>query len=157
MQVVPQGHDFHRAQAAPVPVPSAPSVATAAAGADFSRPNVIFDGKRMRKPVHRRTVDYSSTVVRYIQTRMWQRDVRDAPVLQPCSAAAIDLLPTVAYPDNPATSFTTKFVHPSTNKVRCSINRVLVISPRDQYVCTYPSTSDVQHAKQQSGSAPYFF
>jgi hypothetical protein len=24
-------------------------------------------GKRMRKPVHRRTVDYSSTVVRYIQ------------------------------------------------------------------------------------------
>jgi hypothetical protein len=44
MQVVPQGHDFHRAQAAPVPVPSAPSVATAAAGADFSRPNVIFDG-----------------------------------------------------------------------------------------------------------------
>jgi hypothetical protein len=67
MQVVPQGHDFHRAQAAPVPVPSAPSVATAAAGADFSRPNVIFDGKRMRKPVHRRTVDYSSTVVRYIQ------------------------------------------------------------------------------------------
>jgi hypothetical protein len=122
----------------------------------------------MRKPVHRRTVDYSSTVVRYIQvfffpplslqkschgkmccrqeeylsscsalfwlmvdfvffvsmisespndspilkglnkwqgkmvtknetllmvlqTRMWQRDVRDAPVLQPCSAAAIDV------------------------------------------------------------------
>ncbi len=44
MQVVPQGHDFHRAQAAPVPVPSAPSVATAAAGADFSRANVIFDG-----------------------------------------------------------------------------------------------------------------
>lgn len=39
----------------------------------------------------------------------------------------IQMLPTVAYADNPATSFTTKFVHPSTNKVRCSINRVLVI------------------------------
>ncbi len=130
---------------------------------------VLDVGKRMRKPVHRRTVDYSSTVVRYIQvfpppsglplqkschgkmccrqeaylsscsalfslmvdfvffvsmisespndspilkglnkwqvkmvtknesllmvlqTRMWQRDVRDAPVLQPCSAAAIDV------------------------------------------------------------------
>jgi hypothetical protein len=28
---------------------------------------VLDVGKRMRKPVHRRTVDYSSTVVRYIQ------------------------------------------------------------------------------------------
>ncbi|CAM6082730.1 unnamed protein product [Calypogeia fissa] len=93
---------------------------------DFgSRPNQIFDGKRMRKPVHRRTVDYSSTVVQYLQVRMWQRDVRDRHILQPTPSAAVDLLPTVAYPDNPSTSFATKFVHPSTNKVRCSINRVL--------------------------------
>jgi polyadenylation factor subunit 2 len=70
-------------------------------------------------------VTKNESLLMVLQTRMWQRDFRDAPVLQPCSAAAIDLLPTVAYPDNPATSFTTKFVHPSTNKVRCSINRVL--------------------------------
>ncbi|XP_024399411.1 flowering time control protein FY isoform X2 [Physcomitrium patens] len=114
-----QGHDYLRAP----PVPAA--TAASAAPAEFGRPNVIFDGKRMRKPVHRRTVDYSSTVVRYIQNRTWQRDCRDAPALQPTSAAVVDMLPTVAYPDNPATSFTTKFVHPSTNKVRCSINRVL--------------------------------
>lgn len=117
-----QGHDYLRAP----PVPAA--TAASAAPAEFGRPNVIFDGKRMRKPVHRRTVDYSSTVVRYIQNRTWQRDCRDAPALQPTSAAVVDMLPTVAYPDNPATSFTTKFVHPSTNKVRCSINRVLVNS-----------------------------
>ncbi|KAL3699938.1 hypothetical protein R1sor_017960 [Riccia sorocarpa] len=102
------------------------TASTASQSGDFgSRPNVIFDGKRMRKPVHRRTVDYSSTVVRYLQVRMWQRDVRDAHILQPTPAASADLLPAVAYPDNPSTSFATKFVHPSTNKVRCSINRVL--------------------------------
>ncbi|CAN6444029.1 unnamed protein product [Victoria cruziana] len=37
----------------------------------------------------------------------------------------LQLLPPIAYPDNPATSFATKFVHASTNKNRCSINRVL--------------------------------
>lgn len=83
------------------------------------------DGKRVRKPVHRRTVDYTSTAVRWIQTRMWQRDWRDSTVLQPTPLAAIDLLPSVAYADCPATSFATKFVHASTNKVRCSINKVL--------------------------------
>eukprot|EP01018_Ginkgo_biloba_P037261 Gb_40875 [translate_table: standard] len=84
-----------------------------------------FAAKRVRKVVHRRTVDYTSTVVRYMQIRMWQRDVRDSTVLQPTPVAAVDMLPSVAYPDNPATSFATKFVHASTNKNRCSINRVL--------------------------------
>ena len=36
------------------------------------------------------------------------------------------MLPTVAYSDNPSTSFAAKFVHTSLNKNRCSINRVLV-------------------------------
>jgi hypothetical protein len=27
-----------------------------------------------------------------LQTRMWQRDVQDASVLQPCSASAVDVL-----------------------------------------------------------------
>lgn len=35
------------------------------------------------------------------------------------------MLPTVAYSDNPSTSFAAKFVHTSLNKNRCSINRVL--------------------------------
>ncbi|CAK9263140.1 unnamed protein product [Sphagnum jensenii] len=112
MQFVQQGHNFHRPLAV-VPVPPAPP-STPAVGADFnSRPkDVIFDGKWMQKPIHHRTVDYSSTVVCYIQ------------VFCKCSSA-VDLLPTVAYPDKPATSFTTEFIHPSTNKVPCLINRVL--------------------------------
>ncbi|XP_020594753.1 flowering time control protein FY-like, partial [Phalaenopsis equestris] len=35
------------------------------------------------------------------------------------------MLPTVACADNPSTSFAAKFVHASTNKNRCSINKVL--------------------------------
>ncbi|XP_071690163.1 flowering time control protein FY isoform X2 [Rutidosis leptorrhynchoides] len=60
-----------------------------------------------------------------MQTRLWQRDSRDRTILQPTPAAAIDMLPTVAYSDNPSTSFAAKFVHTSLNKNRCSINRVL--------------------------------
>ncbi|OVA07847.1 WD40 repeat [Macleaya cordata] len=84
-----------------------------------------FAAKRVRKLVQRRAVDYTSTVVRYMQIRMWQRASRDRTVLQPTPAAAIDMLPTIAYADNPSTSFAAKFVHASTNKNRCSINRVL--------------------------------
>ncbi|XP_042065969.1 flowering time control protein FY-like [Salvia splendens] len=81
--------------------------------------------KRMRKIGQRRAVDYTSTVVRYMQIRMFQRDSKDRTVLQPTPAAAIDMLPTVSYLDNPSTSFAAKFVHTSLNKNRCSINRVL--------------------------------
>ncbi|KAL8214638.1 hypothetical protein R6Q57_004087 [Mikania cordata] len=84
-----------------------------------------FAAKRMRKIGQRRAVDYTSTVVRYMQTRLWQQDSQDRTVLQPTPAAAIDLLPTVAYSDNPSTSFAAKFVHTSLNKNRCSINRVV--------------------------------
>ncbi|GFQ04942.1 flowering time control protein fy [Phtheirospermum japonicum] len=84
-----------------------------------------FAAKRMRKIGQRRAVDYTSTVVRYMQIRMFQRDSRDRTILQPNPAAAIDMLPNVAYLDNPSTSFATKFVHTSLNKNRCSINRVL--------------------------------
>ncbi|KAI3802343.1 hypothetical protein L1987_30474 [Smallanthus sonchifolius] len=46
--------------------------------------------KRMRKIGHRRAVDYTSTVVRYMQTCLWQQDSRDRTVLQPTPAVAID-------------------------------------------------------------------
>ena len=50
-----------------------------------------FGGKRMRKHTQRRAVDYTSTVVRYIQARTWQRDSRDMTSLQPTPAAAVDV------------------------------------------------------------------
>ncbi|KAI3876860.1 hypothetical protein MKW92_035909 [Papaver armeniacum] len=60
-----------------------------------------------------------------MEIRAWQRDSRDRTVLQPAPPAAFDMLPTIAYTDNPSTSFAAKFVHASTNKNRCSINCVL--------------------------------
>ncbi|XVE86165.1 hypothetical protein DITRI_Ditri18aG0013900 [Diplodiscus trichospermus] len=53
-----------------------------------------FAAKRMRKLTQRRAVDYTSTVVRYMQIRMWQWDSRDRTTLQPTPAAAIDWTPT---------------------------------------------------------------
>ena len=46
-------------------------------------------------------------------------------MLQPTSAAMLDFLPPAAYPHLPATSFATKFVHVSTNKIRTAVNAVL--------------------------------
>ncbi|KAG5539210.1 hypothetical protein RHGRI_019691 [Rhododendron griersonianum] len=105
--------DYHLQQLAP---PSHPP---------YDAQGDSFAAKRIRKSGQRRAVDYTSTVVRYIQIRMFQRDSRDRTVLQPTPAAAIDMLPAVAYSDNPSTSFAAKYVHTSLNKNRCSINRVL--------------------------------
>ncbi|CAA6669002.1 unnamed protein product [Spirodela intermedia] len=97
-----------------------------------------YAAKRMRKLVQRRAVDYTSTVVRYLQVRMWQKDARDRTVLQPTPAASVDVR-ICSYPAKLDLSrelvdisakkrgriFATKFVHASTNKNRCTINRVL--------------------------------
>uniref|UniRef100_A0A0C9RQ84 TSA: Wollemia nobilis Ref_Wollemi_Transcript_3071_3189 transcribed RNA sequence n=1 Tax=Wollemia nobilis TaxID=56998 RepID=A0A0C9RQ84_9CONI len=119
-----QSGDYHRGQ----PMRQ-PSMMSSNVSGDYSLHGDGLAAKRVRKVVHRRTVDYTSTVVRYMQVRNWQRDVRDSTVLQPTPVAAVDMLPPVAYPDNPATSFATKFVHASMNKNRCSINRVVWTPP----------------------------
>ncbi|CAL2237538.1 unnamed protein product [Prunus armeniaca] len=133
-----QGGEFHRGPPPQAPMMRQPSASSTNMAPEYHHPSGPapplppydahpdgFAAKRMRKLTQRRAVDYTSTVVRYMQIRMWQRDARDRTVLQPTPAAAIDMLPTVAYSDNPSTSFAAKFVHTSLNKNRCSINRVL--------------------------------
>jgi hypothetical protein len=71
-----------------------------------------------RKPVQRRTIDHSATAVRHVESRVYQKNLWDNEMLQPTSGAMLDFLPPVAYAHLPATSFATKFVHVSTNKVR---------------------------------------
>ncbi|KAG5227704.1 flowering time control protein [Salix suchowensis] len=141
-QQPPPGGDFHRGPPPPTMMRQPSASSTNLSPLDYHHhhppqaapgpphPNYEghgdgYGGKRMRKLTQRRAVDYTSTVVRYIQTRMWQRDSRDRTILQHTPAAAIDVLPTVAYSDNPSTSFAAKFVHTSLNKNRCSINQVL--------------------------------
>ncbi|KAL1419387.1 hypothetical protein MTO96_005123 [Rhipicephalus appendiculatus] len=50
-----------------------------------SMQSIEFDGKRLRKAVARKTVDYNTAVVEYLENRVWQRDYRDARALQPDS------------------------------------------------------------------------
>jgi polyadenylation factor subunit 2 len=83
----------------------------------------IFDGKRLRKRVQRKTVDYFGSVLRYIESRPWMKNPRK----ESCRLAAhfnyyLQLLPPAAYPSTPANAICTKYVHTSLNKNRHPIN-----------------------------------
>lgn len=101
-----------------------------------------FDGKRLRKSVMRKTVDYNASVIKalevrnafcsklilliqmsasYFQNRVWQRDPRDRRALQPENSYIPDLMPPSSYLDNPTNAITTRFVKTATNKMRCPI------------------------------------
>uniref|UniRef100_A0A0K2TIQ6 Wdrepeat proteinlike [Tribolium castaneum] n=1 Tax=Lepeophtheirus salmonis TaxID=72036 RepID=A0A0K2TIQ6_LEPSM len=82
-----------------------------------------FDGKRPRKSLMRKTVDYNASFLRMLEQRVWQRGDRrdDRRALQPDIIYYPELLPPMEYPDNPANSVTTKFVKTATNKMRCPI------------------------------------
>ena len=90
---------------------------------------LTYDGKRLRKAVVRRTIDYSTGLCRYLDNARLNghRLVHpaDRPVIQPSIHHVIDLLPALAYDHvSPVTSVPLKFVHTSSNKVRCPINCV---------------------------------
>jgi len=80
-----------------------------------------FDGKRLRKSVMRKTVDYNSAIIAAIENRLWQRDYRDRRALQPDVMYYPDMMPPPSYPDNPINCVTTRFVKTATNKMRCPI------------------------------------
>jgi len=80
-----------------------------------------FDGKRPRKSVMRKTVDYNSSFMGMIERRVWQRDFRDKRALQADVLHYPTLLPPVDAPENPTNAVTTKFVKTATNKMRCPV------------------------------------
>ncbi|CAH1115607.1 unnamed protein product [Psylliodes chrysocephalus] len=80
-----------------------------------------FDGKRLRKSVMRKTVDYNSAIIKELENRVWQRDYRDRRAMQPDPMYYPDLMPPPSYPDNPINCVTTRFVKTATNKMRCPI------------------------------------
>lgn len=82
---------------------------------------LTFDGKRMRKAVNRKTIDYNPTVIRYLENRLWQRDHRDNRAIQPDAACYNELVPPLGMLSNPMNAVTTKFVRTSTNKVKCPV------------------------------------
>uniref|UniRef100_A0A1A7YYS2 pre-mRNA 3' end processing protein WDR33 n=1 Tax=Iconisemion striatum TaxID=60296 RepID=A0A1A7YYS2_9TELE len=82
---------------------------------------LTFDGKRMRKAVNRKTIDYNPSVIRYLENRLWQRDHRDFRAIQPDAGCYNDLVPPLGMLSNPMNAVTTKFVRTSTNKVKCPV------------------------------------
>lgn len=80
-----------------------------------------FDGKRLRKSVMRKTVDYNSCITKMLENRVWQRDWRDRAALQPDMLYVPELQPPSAYPDNASNAITTRFVKSATNKMRCPV------------------------------------
>ncbi|XP_072896727.1 pre-mRNA 3' end processing protein WDR33 isoform X1 [Hemitrygon akajei] len=82
---------------------------------------LTFDGKRMRKAVNRKTIDYNPSVIKFLENRVWQRDHRDLRAIQPDSAYYNDLVPPMGMLHNPMNAVTTKFVRTSTNKVKCPV------------------------------------
>ncbi|MPC27876.1 pre-mRNA 3' end processing protein WDR33 [Portunus trituberculatus] len=87
----------------------------------FKTPDGEFDGKRLRKSVMRKTVDYNCSVTNMLESRVWQRDERDRPALQADVCYASEMLPPTAHPLNPINAVVTKFVRTSTNKAKCPI------------------------------------
>ncbi|KAI0093825.1 WD40-repeat-containing domain protein [Irpex rosettiformis] len=83
------------------------------------------DGRPVKKVRPRRTVDYGGPMGRWTLLRKMRSQTTYAPYLRPAPPYIIDLLPPKAYPDNYSTSLCTKFVHTSTNKIRCPVNCVV--------------------------------
>lgn len=58
------------------------SIAQSASGARGG--GIVYDGKRMRKPVVRKTVDYNATISKHLHGRLYRRDWRQRPFHTPC-------------------------------------------------------------------------
>ncbi|OQR76731.1 pre-mRNA 3' end processing protein WDR33-like [Tropilaelaps mercedesae] len=80
-----------------------------------------FDGKRLRKAVARKTVDYNASLSDWIMSRVWQRDHRDAPAPQPDPSYQLRLPPPAGLTHSPVNAVTTKFVRAATNKMKCPV------------------------------------
>lgn len=82
---------------------------------------ITFDGKRMRRAVYRKTVDYNTSVINYLEKRVWQRDYRDLRALEPDSLYAREMLPPPGLMHTPMNCVATKFIRTSSNKIRCPL------------------------------------
>ncbi|KAK2460662.1 hypothetical protein APHAL10511_007132 [Amanita phalloides] len=94
-----------------------------------------LDGKLIKKTRPRRTVDYNGGMGRWMLMRKLRPNPMYTPYLRPSPPSIIDLFPPKAYPDNCSTSLCTKFVHTSTNKIRCPVN-VVTWTPEGRRVLT---------------------
>ncbi|EDO40985.1 predicted protein [Nematostella vectensis] len=56
----------------------------------LNRQPMVFDGKRMRKAVIRKTIDYNSCVVKFLENRKWFKHLDSRHGIQPDEAYAAE-------------------------------------------------------------------
>ncbi|KZV70788.1 WD40 repeat-like protein [Peniophora sp. CONT] len=93
------------------------------------------DAKALKKLRPRRTVDYAGGIGRWNLLKRQHTSLRTLPYMRPSPPDIINLYAPKAYPGNPSTSLCTKFVHTSTNKIRCPVN-VVTWTPEGRRVLT---------------------
>lgn len=93
-----------------------------------------IDTRPFKKVRPRRTVDYMGGVGRWNLIRKFHPDDRYTPQMRPAPPYVVDLLPPRAY-SNLSTSLCTRFIHTSTNKIRCPVN-VVTWTPEGRRVLT---------------------
>jgi polyadenylation factor subunit 2 len=82
-----------------------------------------YEGRRVRKFLQRRTVDWNESMNRWKLDRALKTGVRQDYVVRPGVNHVVELLPSAAYRTS-AQAVTTNLVHSSTNKIRCPVNIV---------------------------------
>jgi polyadenylation factor subunit 2 len=82
-----------------------------------------YEGRRVRKFLQRRTVDWNESMNRWKIERALRTGVREDLIVRPGVNHVVELLPSAAYRSS-AQAVTTNLVHSSTNKIRCPVNIV---------------------------------
>ncbi|GAU96124.1 hypothetical protein RvY_07613 [Ramazzottius varieornatus] len=108
-------------------VPDAASTSNSAGDSDQPGGKVPFewrqdlDAKRLRKSIYRRTVDYFTPIVKYVEERSVYVEPTNFRALLADPLYVSEMLSPVAYPHNTASAITTKFIRQATNKVKCPV------------------------------------
>lgn len=108
---------------------------------------MVFDGKRMRKPISRKFIDYNGPLLNGLVTRGYDRHFSkdrlytNSYIPAPNPQYTLEMMAPWNYPSNPSSAITTKFAHASTNKVRCPIH-VVVWTPEGRRLLTGASTGE---------------
>ncbi|PKI82754.1 pre-mRNA cleavage and polyadenylation factor (CPF) complex subunit [Malassezia vespertilionis] len=82
-----------------------------------------YEGRRMRRYMHRRIVDYWGTIPQWEMERAQRSTVRNEVFLRPSPHQVVRMLPPYAYGES-SSSVASVLAHTSTNKIRCPINVV---------------------------------
>lgn len=80
-----------------------------------------YEGRKVRKFLQRRTVDWNESMNRWKLERALRTGVRNDLIVKPGVNHIVELLPSAAYRSS-AQAVTTNLVHSSTNKIRCPVN-----------------------------------